>query len=84
LAAVEKAREQNVITNERLFSLWARLRGVEKRIHRGLYRFEASVTPQEVLERLVAGKGIFQSVTIPEGLTVREIADLLAKLQIVD
>jgi UPF0755 protein len=83
-AVVRKLREQNVITNERLFSLWARLRGVEKRIHRGLYRFEASVTPQEVLDRLVAGKGIFQSVTIPEGLTVREIADLLAKLQIVD
>ena len=83
-AVVRKLREQNVIANERLFSLWARLRGAEKRIHRGLYRFEASVTPQEVLERLVAGKGIFQTVTIPEGLTVREIADLLAKLEIVD
>jgi UPF0755 protein len=83
-AVVRKLREQNVITNERLFSLWARLRGAEKRIHRGLYRFEASVTPQEVLERLVAGKGIFLTVTIPEGLTVREIADLLAKLRIAD
>lgn len=83
-AVVHKLREQNVITNERLFSLWARLRGAEKRIHQGLYRFEASVTPQEVLDRLVTGKGIFQSVTIPEGLTVKEIADLLAKLQIAD
>ena len=83
-AVVRKLREQNVIANERLFSLWARLRGAEKRIHRGLYRFEASVTPQEVLERLVAGKGIFRTVTIPEGLTVKEIADLLAKLQIAD
>ncbi len=79
-----KLREQNVITNERLFSLWARMRGAEKKIHQGLYRFDASVTPREVLERLVTGKGLFEMVTIPEGLTVKEIADLLAKLQIVN
>ena len=85
LASVgRKLREQNVITNERLFSLWARLRGAEKKIHQGLYRFNSSVTPQEVLERLVTGKGLFEVVTVPEGLTVKEVADLLAKLQIVD
>jgi UPF0755 protein len=33
---------------------------------------------------MVLGKGIFQSVTIPEGLTVREIAELLGKMQIAD
>lgn len=79
-----KLREQNVITNERFFSLWARLRGAEKKIHQGLYRFDSSVTPREVLERLVTGKGMFEMVTIPEGLTVKEIADLLTKLQIVN
>ena len=79
-----KLREQNVITNERLFSLWARMRGAEKKLHQGLYRFESSATPREVLDRLVTGKGIFEMVTIPEGLTVREVADLLAKMQIVN
>ena len=77
-----KLREQNVISNGVFFSLWARLHGLEKKIHQGLYRFEDRVTPWEVLARLVAGKGIFQSVTIPEGLTIKEIAELLDKMQI--
>ncbi len=35
------------------------------------------------MDRLVTGRGIFQTVTIPEGLTVKEIAELLEKMQIV-
>jgi len=77
-----KLREQQVISNGLFFSLWARFNGSEKKINQGLYRFESSVAPWEVLERLVAGKGIFQSVTIPEGLTIKEIAELLDKMQI--
>jgi UPF0755 protein len=79
-----KLREQKIITNGLFFSLWARLSGVEKRLHQGLYRFDSGVSAKEVLDRLVNGKGIFQSVTIAEGLTVNEIAILLGKLQIAD
>ena len=85
LASVtRKLREQKVITNGWFFSLWARVRGAEKRIHQGLYRFDSGVAPREVLERLITGKGVFHSVTIPEGLTVKEIAVLLDKMQIAD
>ena len=83
-AVVRKLRQQKVIGNERLFSLWARFSGVEKKIHWGLYRFDAPLPPREVLDRMIMGKGVFQSVTIPEGFTVKEIADLLANLQIAD
>jgi UPF0755 protein len=77
-----KLRAQKLIANERLFLLWARLKGVEKKIHLGLYRFEGRVPAWEILERLTTGKGMFHKVTIPEGLTVKEIADLLEKLQV--
>ena len=77
-----KLRAQNIISNAIFFSLWARVVGSDKKIHQGLYRFTDEVSPREVLERLVTGKGIFQIVTIPEGLTVREIAALLDKMQI--
>lgn len=83
-AVVRKLRERELIANGFLFSLWARLNGVEKRIHQGLYRFEAPVAPREILDRLTTGRGVFQTVTIPEGLTVREIAELLDKMQIAD
>ena len=81
-SVVRKLRDQQLIANGFLFSLWARLNGVEKRIHQGLYRFETAVPPREILDRLVTGRGIFQSVTIPEGLTIKEIAELLDKMQI--
>ena len=83
LTVVRKLRDQKVVSNERLFSLWARYSGLEKKIHWGLYRFELPLSPSEVLNRMVLGKGIFQRVTIPEGLTVKEVADLLAKMGIV-
>ena len=79
---VRKLRDQQLIANGFLFSLWARLNGVEKKIHQGLYRFETRVPPREILDRLVTGRGIFQTVTIPEGLTIKEIAELLEKMQI--
>jgi UPF0755 protein len=83
-AIVRKLRDQKIVSNEILFSLWARYSGLEKKIHWGLYRFELPLSPAEVLNRMVLGKGIFQRVTIPEGLTVKEIADLLGKMAIVE
>jgi peptidoglycan lytic transglycosylase G len=81
-AVVRKLRDQKIIANGFFFSLWARFTGAEKKIHPGLYRFETGVPPRQVLDRLVNGKGIFQTVTIPEGMTVKEIATLLERLQI--
>ena len=81
---VRKLRERQLIANGFMFSLWARLNGVEKKVHQGLYRFDAPAPPREILDRLVTGRGVFQIVTIPEGLTVREIAELLDKMQIAD
>jgi len=79
---VRKLRDQQLIANGFIFSLWARLNGVEKKIHQGLYRFESAVSSREVLDRLVTGRGVFQTVTVPEGLTVKEIAELLDRMQI--
>ncbi len=83
-AVVRKLHDQRVIANERIFSLWARLTGAEKKIQWGLYRFEQPLSPREVLDRMVLGKGVFLTVTVPEGLTLNEIADLLGQLKIAD
>ena len=79
-----KLGDQKIVSNGFLFSLWARLSGAEKKIHPGLYRFETRVAPRDVLERLVMGKGIFQTVTIPEGLTIVQIAEVAAQDGFVD
>jgi len=83
-AVVRKLRAHRVIPNDKLFSLWARLTGSDKKVQWGVYRFDPFLPPQEVLHRLVIGKRVFLMVTIPEGLTIKEIAELLAKMQIAD
>lgn len=77
-------KEKEVIPNERVFSLWARLLGVDKKIHWGFYIFELPVAPHQILNQMLLGKGVFRRITIPEGLTVSEIADLLDKAGIAD
>ena len=54
---VRKLRDQKVVTNERLFSLWARYSGLEKKIHWGLYRFELPLSLLDVRRRLQGGDG---------------------------
>lgn len=76
---VRKLKDHAVISNEKLFSLWARVWGLDKRIHWGIYRFELPLPPRKVLNQMMLGKGFFYRITIPEGLTLREITELLEK-----
>lgn len=76
-AVVRKLKNKGLISNERLFTLWARMLALDKRIHWGLYRFKPPLAPREILDRMVLGRGVFHRVTVPEGLTLTEIADLL-------
>lgn len=79
-----KLSEQQIILNGRWFTIWARLTGADKKLHLGFYRFETPVPAAQVLDRIVTGKGTLLSFTIPEGLTIQEIADLLAKAGFAD
>jgi UPF0755 protein len=76
-SVVHKLKEKGALPNDRLFSLWARLWQLDKKIHWGFYRFELPLAPAAIIDQMVLGKGLFYRVTIPEGLTLREAADLL-------
>ncbi len=78
-AITKELSDKGVVAQWRPLVLWAQLRGVDKKVHPGLYRFEGSVAPASVLARLVDGRSVHFRVTIPEGLTVRQIADLLER-----
>lgn len=78
-SVVNKLKDRGVIPNERFFTLWARLLALDKKIHWGVYRFDLPIAPREVLDRMVLGRGLFHRITIPEGLALNEIADLLGR-----
>ena len=83
-SVVRKLKDKGVISNRRLFTLWARLWAMDKKVHWGVYRFESPMSPWEVLDRMVLGRGVFHRITVPEGLALKEIADLLEREGSVD
>ena len=76
-AVARDLADQGVVSQPRLLVFWAWLRGLDTKVHRGLYRFEEAVSPQSVLDGLVRGRTVVHKVTIPEGFTVRQIGRLL-------
>ena len=68
---------QGIITGVKRFRLLAWLRNDEKEIKAGYYTFTTGMRPSEVLDKLVEGRYKTISVTIPEGFTVVQIAEVL-------
>ena len=70
--------EAGVVRDARLFRL-ALLIERGGRLHAGEFAFPAHASLRQVIETLRHGKPVAHHVTIPEGLTSREIAALLAR-----
>ena len=67
-----------LLTWPRLWTLVARVKGLDGSIKRGEYRFDVGNSPAGLLLALVEGKVIRYSVTLPEGIT---LAQALGTLQ---
>jgi len=70
--------QAGVVSDASRFTELARWRDVAQKIKAGEYEFSKAATPVEVLDRLVAGDVIKIRITIPEGLTLKEIAARVA------
>jgi len=66
--------EAGILRHPRRFEHLARLRHVASRIQAGEYRLTPPLTPDTLLALLVTGQVWHHTLTIPEGLTVAEIA----------
>jgi UPF0755 protein len=79
MAQIAAALEARGIVRDALkFRLLARLCGDDRRIQAGEYTLSAALAPREILEVLVGGRVRHRRITIAEGLTVAQIADLVA------
>lgn len=76
--------EQGVIPSARRFTVIAKLTGNDKRIQAGRYLFRRGMGIRTVLGKLVKGETVPLRVTVPEGLTVEEIAELLSEVLGID
>ena len=81
----ERLHAKGVVDEPRWFRLYAMHRGVTTKVRVGEYKLKDNMTPEEVLDTLMAGvKDVLVDVTIPEGLHMLEVFDLIAKAGVVD
>jgi UPF0755 protein len=71
----------NVITEPPIFRIAARLGGLDASLRAGEYRFPAGVSMQQALAMLRQGDTVVRRVTIPEGMTSRQVVSLLGETE---
>jgi len=72
----DSLHRHGVITSRRAFRALARLRGVDRSVHAGVYEFPPAIPLWTVLSLLQRGKTVPLRFTIPEGLSIPEVATL--------
>lgn len=75
---------EHLIASQWGFLLLGRLTWMDRRILAGEYALHAGMRPTEILRELRNGHVVLYPVTIPEGYTVAQIADLLEQKGLVD
>ncbi|MEZ5829743.1 MAG: endolytic transglycosylase MltG [Dongiaceae bacterium] len=77
-------KSENVIGDVRIFQLGVRLFSDDKPLKAGEYVFPKGISASGAMGIMIAGKSITHRLTIPEGLTAREVLDLVSKEPLLD
>lgn len=80
----ERLDSLSIILHPGAFTLKAKLRGLDRTLKQGIYRMHKGMSEDSVLTVLASGKIATITVTIPEGMTLNEIAFKLAKAGVVN
>jgi UPF0755 protein len=75
----EKMNRADLIKGDTSLRLLSKIMKADRHIQTGRYDFQRGETLYSVLRRLADGEVTLRQVTIPEGLTIREIAGILQR-----
>jgi UPF0755 protein len=75
---------ERLITSRWGFLLLGKLASADRRIMAGEYALHAGMSPSEILSEILNGRVVLHPVTIPEGYTAAQIADLLGQKELAD
>jgi UPF0755 protein len=82
--AARRLRSEGVLASPGLLRLLAVLRGDAERIKAGEYALAGDESVADLLDFLVAGKARFVSLTVPEGFSIRDIANRIELIDLAD
>jgi UPF0755 protein len=77
--ALGQLEAAGIVRDPLRFRLLARWHGFDRRIKAGEYRLSTAMTPLQLLRNLAEGRVVLIRLTIPEGFTLRQIADAVAE-----
>ncbi len=75
---------QRMIKSQRAFVWMGQLGGLDRKIIPGEYEFHEGMAPVKILRKISGGDVRSYTVTIPEGFSAKQIADLLHEQRLVD
>lgn len=84
LQIVDILDREGMVKNKFLFSVLALSKGIAGHIKAGEYELANSMTPAEIIEKIVKGNIKAYRVTIPEDFTLKQIAERLAAEKLVE
>lgn len=80
LGKIARSLEKNtLISNQTFFKLFVRYKKAGRKLQAGEYLLSASESPERILEILLKGRVKLYRITIPEGLNIKEIAEIVEK-----
>lgn len=71
-----RLKEAGLIENELSFKMYLKSNKLEDKLRVGTYVLSPSMSTEEIVDELLNGVGEMMQFTIPEGYTLRDIADL--------
>ncbi len=80
----ERLQRQKLIKSDWAFVWMGRLEGLDRKVIPGEYEFHGGLPPSTILEQIIKGEVIQHTVTIPEGFSMRQIAEVLHEQDLAD
>jgi UPF0755 protein len=71
--------KQGVVANPRIWTLYARFKGLAPAVKAGEYEIQPGTTPRELLTKMVNGQVLLHSFTIVDGWRVQDLLEALRR-----
>ena len=78
---IDRLKDENIIPNKFLFKLWMYLSWSQNNLKIGEYKIPAGASLNDVKNAITSGRMYNRFVTIPEGLTVKQIEEVLNSIE---
>lgn len=83
-AVAHRLESEGLVTSAWKLELFARISRTGMKVRIGEYALRRDFLPREIMQVLVSGKSIEYPITVPEGSNRFEIAEILAKSNLID